>query len=299
MMAPPGAGSDRPLGLRLGYPFLAGFFHMRGMATLRLQPAVLVYQMAKVGSSTVVRSVRASRPRRWVFHVHTLTPSGIAAMEQFYRHAGVPSLPAAGHLLVSRYLRDQLVRGLAPGRWKVVTLVRDPIARNLSLIFQLGRRLVPDFEARCDTGRLDPIEILERFEHCYPAQVDCMRWFRDELDAVFGVNPFAQSFHRAAGFQVYRGPSVDVLLMRTEDLDRSAEGALRGFLGLGEFRWHRANVGVRKTNGRRYTGVLAGLRLPVEFVDRVYGNPLVQHFYSADELDRFRTRWCGRARVLA
>jgi hypothetical protein len=299
MMAPRGAATDRPLGLRLGYPFLAGSFHLRGMSALRRQPAVLVYQMAKVGSSTVVRSLRASRPRPRVFHVHTLTAAGVAAMERFYRHAGVPSLPAAGHLLVTRYLRAQLARGLAPGCWKVVTMVRDPIARNLSFIFQLGRRLIPDFEERCDAGRLDPVEIFERFAQRYPAQVDCLRWFRDELDAVFGVNPFAQPFDHAAGFQLYRGPTVGVLLIRTEDLDRCGALALRGFLGLGEFRRRRANLGVGKSNGRRYAELLARLRLPARYVDRVYDNALVQHFYTADELDRFRMRWCGPARVPA
>jgi hypothetical protein len=299
MNAPRGVAADRPLALRLGYPVLAGFFHLRGLSTLRRQPAVLVYQMAKVGSTSVVRALRGSRPRPRVFHVHTLTAGGVAAMEHFYRHAGVPALPAAGHLLVSRYLRVQLARGLAPGRWKVVTMVRDPIARNLSLIFQLGRRLIPDFEAHCDAGRLDPVEIVERFARRYPAQVDCLRWFQDELATVFGVNPFAHSFDHAAGFQAYRGPTVDVLLIRTEDLDRCGEVALRGFLGLGGFRRRRANVGLHRSNGRRYAELLARLRLPADYVDRVYDDARVRHFYTADELNRFRTRWCGRARVPA
>lgn len=292
MIAPPTAALDRPLGFRLSYPLLAGFLGLRGLANVRVQPAVLVYQMAKVGSHSVVRSLRASAPWQPVFHLHTLTADGIATMEQFYRHLRVPSLLAAGHLLVSRYLRDQLRQGVRAGRWKVVTMVRDPIARNLSLLFQLGERLIPDFAERCDDGRLDPIAIFDQYAPVFPAQVDCLQWFRNELAAVFGVNPYERPFPREAGYEVYRGPLADVLLIRTEDLTRSGAAALQDFLGLETFHWRDANVGARKTHGRRYTELLARLRLPAAYVDRVYDSAEVRHFYTEDELDRFRVRWC-------
>lgn len=297
--APGHTAPAEPLGLRLGYPVLAGLFRARGLGSLRSQRAVLVYQMAKVGSYSVVRSLRASRPRPRVFHVHTLTPSGIAAMERFYRRARAPSLPAAGHLLVSRYLREQLLRGVLPGRWKVVTLVRDPIARNISLIFQLGRRLIPDFAARCRAGRLDPVQLFGEFEAAFPEQIDCLRWFRDELFMTFGVDPFAQPFDRTAGYQVYRGPIADVLLLRTEDLDRCGASALQSFLGVDVIRWRRSNVRAHKAYGTRYTGFLGRLALPLAYVDRVYSAPEVRQFYAPDELDRFRERWCGAVGAVA
>lgn len=283
----------RRTALGLAYPVLAGVFRARGWYSLRTQRAVLVYQMAKVGSQTVLRSIRASRPRRPVFHVHTLTDLGMAAMEGFYRWSRAPSLLWARHLLVSRYLNQQIRRGLTPGRWKIVTLVRDPVARNLSLLFQLGRRLLPDFEAQCDTGRLDPIAVFERFEADFPGQVNCMRWFRDELCPVFGVDPFAAPFDRLAGYHVYPGPFADVLLLRTEDLDRTGEAALRSFLGLEQCRWKQANIGGRKPNGIRYARLLDHLELPAAFVDRYYDTPEVRHFYSPQELNALRVRWCG------
>lgn len=284
----------RPTTLGLAYRVLAGVFRARGWESLRRQPAVLVFQMAKVGSQTVVRSIRASGPRQPVFHVHTLTDQGMAAMEGFYRWSRVPSLLWAGHLLVGRYLSRQIRRGVTPGRWKIVTLVRDPVARNLSLLFQLGHRLLPDFEEQCDAGRLDPITVFERFEADFPGQVDCMRWFRDELYPVFGVDPFAEPFDREAGHHVYRGPFADVLLIRTEDLDRGGAAALRSFLGLEQLRWKRANIGGRKANGARYARLLDRLRLPAAFVDRYYDTPEVRHFYSPEELNLLRTRWCGQ-----
>lgn len=286
-------GRVRPSVFDVAHPLAAGLFRARGWTSLRTEPAVLVYQMAKVGSQTVVRSIRAARPGLPAFHVHTLTDDGIAAMQAFYRSSGWASLLWAGHLLVSRCLQQQLRQGVMPGRWKVVTLVRDPVARNISLLFQLGRRLLPDFDERCDAGRLDPVAILEQFAADFPRQVACMRWFRDELHPVFGVDPFATPFDREAGYHRYRGSFADVLLLRTEDLDRTGAAALRSFLGLQQLRWKRANVGTEKANGLRYARLLDRLQLPQAFVDRYYDTPEVRHFYSLDELDRLRSRWCG------
>lgn len=283
----------RSTALRLGYPVLSGFFRARGWESLRTQPAVLVYQMAKVGSQTVVRSIRGSQPGQPVFHVHTLTADGMAAMDAFYRWSRVPALPVGGHLLVSRFLEEQIRRGVTPGRWKVITLVRDPVARNISLLFQLGRRLLPDFRARCDTGRLDLVSLIEECRTAFPSQVDCMRWFRSELYRVFGVDVYGSPFDRERGCQVYPGRTVDVLLIKTEHLDRCGAGALRSFLGLESLRWQPTNIRAHKTNGGRYVRLLQNIELPTEFVDRCYDSSEVRHFYTDAELAGFRSRWCG------
>ncbi len=287
--------NSRPRSLRVAYPVLAAAFKACGWGALRQRSAILVYQMAKVGSQTIVRSLRASHPQAPVFHLHTLTAEGIDEMERFYRWTGVPALPGAGHLLVSRYLRAQLALGVTPGRWKVITLVRDPIARNLSLLFQLGRRLIPDFKRRCATGQLDPMQVYDRFGEEFPGQIDCMRWFPDELQRVFGIDVFAAPFDRETGFQVYRGNVADVLLLRTEDIDRAGATALREFLELPDLQWRQANIRATKTLGAQYARILRRVAFPRDFVDRSYDSPAVRHFYSRSELDRFRTRWCDGA----
>jgi len=282
----------RPPALAGAYPVLRTILRAKGWSSLNTMPATLVFQMAKVGSKSVVRSIRSARPGQPVFHVHTLTSRGIAAMEMFYRWSRVPSLPGAGHLLVSRFLKEQLQLGVAPGRWKIITLVRDPVARNISLLFQLGRRLLPDIKQRCDEGRLDPIAVFAQFEAAFPDQVDCMRWFRNELQPVFGIDLFSTPFDIDAGYQVYHGPFADVLLIKTEFLNRCGEAALGSFLGLEDLRLKRANVGATKPLGTRYKRLLDKLVLPRAFVDRYYDSPEVRHFYSPEELDRARSRWC-------
>jgi hypothetical protein len=287
------SGPEVPTGLQLAWPMACMWYRWRRLGDLRSRPVVLVYQMAKVGSTTVVRSLRRSHPQLQVFHVHTLTSDGIEALGQFYRSCRVPSLPWAAHLLTSGHLAEQLDRGVAPGCWRVVTLVRDPVARNVSLLFQIGARCIPGFRQLCDAKRLDVLALLHRFEDLYPRQFSCMSWFDDELRRVFDVDLFAVPFSRDKGWQIYAGPVADALLIRTDRLSETGDEALGQFLGLSTVAWRQSNIGARKANGRRYDDLLRRLVLPESYVDRIYASPGVQHFFTAAELARMKVRWCG------
>src|SRR5690606_4448859 len=84
---------------------------------------VLVYQMGKVGSSSVVNALEdlGEEP---VLHCHTLTRRGVAHAVQRQRRSVSPGLPE--HLLVSRQLQGRIGRLRRPLR--IVTLTREPFA---------------------------------------------------------------------------------------------------------------------------------------------------------------------------
>ena len=95
---------------------------------------IIIYQMGKVGSSTILRSLRALDIDTPIFHTHTLTVEGRAHGEAIFGHKPQSYFPRSKHLLESEYLCKEIERSLKRkiGKWKVVTLVRDPIARNIS-----------------------------------------------------------------------------------------------------------------------------------------------------------------------
>jgi len=290
--------ADRPgpltrAALNAAYPVLAALFTTRGRIAQPSHQPIVVYHMDGVGSTHVTRSIRASRSGCPVYDVQTLTAGGIATMDAFYRSSGLPCLASGAHLLTSRYLAEQLERGVPTGRWKVISLVRDPVARSLSHLFQLCHRHIADFEARCDTRRLDPISVFDQIQTAFPHGVQWMRWFNEELRSVMGVDVFGVPFDRKAGHQVYSGRFADVLVIKTEQLGQSGEATLRSFLGLKQFRWKRPDKRIRGKVGERYAHFIGRLRLPASFVDHLYDYPELRHFYTAEELDGFRSRWCG------
>src|SRR4051794_39437103 len=93
---------------------------------------IIVYQMAKVGSSAVAAGL--GRARLPTFHVHRMDAGHLRRMREERRALGWSVPPVAPHDRLGLRLRqDLLERG---GRAVIVTLVRDPIARNVSSYFE-------------------------------------------------------------------------------------------------------------------------------------------------------------------
>jgi len=103
--------------------------HMVGLI-ISLSHAAM-YQMGKVGSTTVTEALRASIDPRRVLQVHFLSDR-LSSMVRTHRRAGVRPLPY--HLYLGRATREILRRR---SQWPclVVSMVRDPIARMVSDLF--------------------------------------------------------------------------------------------------------------------------------------------------------------------
>ena len=268
-------------------------FYVR-LDELRGRAAVVVYQMGKVGSSTVVASLRAHDPHMQIHHVHTLTRKGIADAQAVYdaihRTTGQSVAARAHHLLSSRYLRARMRRPLHGQKWKVITLVREPIGRNVSSFFQVIDHPLPNFMARYQAGELDIAAVcrvfLKEFDH---GQV--LRWFDEELQRALGINVFATPFPKEQGYQIYRGATCDLLLLKLEQLDTCAADAFGEFLGIRDFKLVKTNVAAEKEYAGAYRALQDALQLPAEYVDTLYGSQYMQHFYTPGEIAAFTAKW--------
>lgn len=255
---------------------------------------VLVYQMAKVGSTTVQATLASlDPPRRPCIKVHFLSPEGVRRERALDRRVGGPAYwsyyGAIGVTLGAR------LRRVAGGvQLPVISLVRDPIAREVSGLFQS-----PDFaevSLRDAAGRFDVDRVLAHLERHFLGEDPCAgaeRWFDEELRRVFGVDVFAEPFPRDRGYAVLRNRAARVLLLRTEGLDRTLGPALAEFLDLPkEPAVVPSNLREQTPEAADYAEVLARLRLPRPVVDRIYARRLARHFYAPETLEGFARRWC-------
>ena len=252
---------------------------------------VLVYTVGKVASTTVVASL-AQAGIRPVYHVHVLTPSTIAGVRDVYRRAWSQLAPG-WHLWESLYLRRQLDR--SPGTcWRVVTLVRDPVARNLSSFFQVGEsEYGVDFSslARAPRGEALAARLLDEFLHRFRGHDAPDTFFDEELLPVFGIDVYAAPFPVEQAYHVYAGPRADALVLRVEDLDRCFSTAVAQFLGVPDIPLARVNASEDKDYGELYAWFRRAVTLPDEYLDRVYSSRYARHFYSDEEIRRMRARW--------
>ena len=108
---------------------------------------------------------------------------------------------------------------------------------------------------------------------------------------MFGVDILAAEFEFARGYRRYRSNRAEVLLIRLEDLNRVAQKALSGFLGLEHVQVKRENDASENVYSDIYRTFREILSLPADYLDSVYSSAYSRHVYSEEELGRFRSRW--------
>ena len=263
---------------------------------------IIVHQMGKVGSKTVEVSLSKTFETLGlvipIYHTHALNEFEIgrqlAAQEKKQRNPE-SRLTALAHGERIRKLIDE-----NPAQhWNVITLVRDPIARNIAAFFHNLTEYIPDWHERYSIDALDAHEVQEVFLEVAPAYDRAALWFDIQMSAIpaFGIDVYATPFPHDIGYKIYPGSArASLLLIRLENLTECATKAMQEFLGLENFTLYNTNVADVKNYADLYRK-FKDLPLPSGYVEKIYQTQLTRHFYSEVELDMFKRKWTKNART--
>lgn len=267
----------------------------------RGKPLLLVHTMGKVGSTTIAASLKARGLRRTMtmYQPHFLSDEGIAFAEALaVSRAGswrnLAKKGRAGYLR-NRLLNKELCRLRATGgRVRVITVVRDPLATNVSGLFHNYRWWPAELKGRCESPTDDCLTavqayFLDHYTHDVPDT-----WFDMEVKSLYGVNVFAEPFDATRGYAIYRNDFADVLVLKLERMNACAADAMRDFLGLENFRLEESNVADDKDYAALYSAFRRQASLPESYLDRMYSSRVARHFYSPEEIAAFRQKWRPR-----
>jgi hypothetical protein len=258
---------------RAGYQFAKRrYFASKGR---RRGTPIVVFAMAKSGTTAVAAGLRAAGHEP-VFQVHDLDAAFLADEERQYHWSGRPWRNWDARIALARPPTSA-----AP--WRVVSLVREPIAQKASAFFQPGAR----------RGYLNDGATVESLLEQFGDRLEQLplAWFETHLQPTLDIDVYGTEFDPERGYQIIATPKVKLLLLRCEGIGVAPE-ALAELLDLdGPVDIPRKNVGAEKDYGELYDGFVAALRPPEEVIDRAYTSRLVQHFYSAAEIARFREFW--------
>ena len=267
--------SVRQISARI-YKALAEHYRLRWSR----KPVVLIYQMGKVGSMALYHALEKHSQLN-LFHVHRLNLDNIAQIAQSYRKNG--QLPPPGDSMGIR-LHHAFVQSNRP--LKVITMVREPIARCISAFFENSLQMIgSNLSEPQDTALL-----IQRFLDCYPHQTP-LQWFDVELAATLGVNVYDFPFPHEKGFARFSVGRSDVLVLKSELPNESKAEALKDFLGIQEIVLARKNVGKNKDYALNYRAFLERARLGKDYVEMMTSARYTRHFYSAEEIQGMRQRW--------
>jgi len=245
-----------------------------------MQQPVVVYQMGKVGSTSMAEALTAvGLP---VFQVHTLNATLLARIVKRHQDQGL-RLP--GHIRESLKIKEEFLDKGRP--IKVITAVRDPIARNISAYFQMLNSFRP-LKLEFEENELQAMmtEFLKKYRHDLP-----LTWFDIEIKEVLGVDVYNHPFPKNDGVQRIQENGQDILLFKAETTDSIKVAAIKEFLQISQLSLGLKNVGEEKAYTHYYKPFRDRIQLPAAYLDKMYESSLARHFYTPEEILKFRQRW--------
>ena len=223
-------------------------------------PPILVYQMGKVGSESITASIKNSVPNVCV-HTHTFGDT-----------------PLAREILFTHALQNQPL--------SVISLVREPIGRNISAFLQNFER---ETGVAYDDSDLSIDALISTFLYKYPHDIP-LRWFQRNIGQWLNIDVYSHPFPDD-GIQFIEHGNTRLLVMRLTVPDEQKEDAIAELLGLDTFTITRSNVGAEKPYAEAYSAFRDAFSAPEWMIRRLYDSTYFNHFYGDEEKARLIQKW--------
>jgi hypothetical protein len=279
---------------------------------LNWRDPILIYQMGKVGSSSIRNSLfRCEDPRTQLvlmsheyFPVRCRDPARIEIEPEY-----LPMLAREiahdrrvyeqfslrkrmGWRFREKFYAERIYKTWVRSRHqlRVITLVREPVANNISMFFQimdqyLSKNVEP---SNCSVEELIDL-FINNYMHSRP-----LTWLDAEIKTNFGIDVYQTPFPVDQGYSVISQGRTSVLVLRCELSDQAKAAAIADFLGIEHFEIIRSNVSGAKSYAEQYAEFKRRITIPPALLDQMYNSKFARHFYSEGEREQFRAQWSAK-----
>ena len=256
-----------------------------------VDPILVVHQMGRAGSMTTVNTLREAGIAGPVYHTHWLNPASLA--ERLDWLEGVPEKRQPLNVRVARRIADDLRQGGAARRsWKLVSIFREPVGRNVSTFFLAIDRFFDDFFGRYERGEISLDQVQDTFLKAF-RQDRVLEWFDKEVGEVFGIDVYGRDFPHDAGYQIFREGNVELLLIKLERLNDCFQTAFEAFLGTRIPKLAMTHVTEKDPTYSMYREFLQQVVMPADYLEQMYASRFARHFYRPEEIQGFIRKWSG------
>lgn len=245
-----------------------------------VQP-VLVFTMAKVGSSSVYQSIKkqANMP---CFHIHSLSTSEVEDGVAICRENGIYPGSRSPVFALHKHVFEQ------QKTYKTISLFRDPIGRNLSAFFD-AFELYMGVSATNFKGSLQDIEAVfyKKLDHSY-----CKDWFDVQCNQGTGINVYEYTFPKEKGHTVISGDATKMLLLNSALNDEIKASLIGNFCGIDAFKLKNTNVTENKKEAGLYFEFKSYVKFPKTYLESQLESKYARHFFSDEEIASLYRKWC-------
>lgn len=276
-------------------------FDLKLSMAVNSEVPLLVYQPGKVGSSSILSSIQRTYPLAVQPHRFNFDDTFWFESTFWPDYKGHPLFDSFKSGYKDIYL-EYMTKLKEKKKIKIITMVREPLIRDLSAYFQFIRQQYNTvIEAPClfEGGEISLLkDSVKYFEYIYDNFYDHSNWFfnefgwyQEEFENNFGVNIFEYPFDQEAGYAIIRKDNLEILVLKTECLN-SLEHVIGNFLNIPSFKLVKSNDSAKKIYRFLYEDCKKNVLFPKKYVDFYYkNNAFMNHFYSETEQQQFLEKW--------
>ncbi len=259
----------------------------------REKEVVLLYQMGKVGSMSILKSLHDIDVE--VLHTHTFFGNFPVQIFSKYKEKKLflgGFLYETGARLYKNIRLKLLLGKNGEKRLKIITILREPISRNISLYFQdfqipLAHHYINDLPKHRTISEKNSIDVFiadyfENFNHFHG-----INWFDDEFKRVLGIDVFDYDFDKVKGYGIIERDNIDILILQMEKINQ-LENVIGQFVGNDNFRLANENTSHQKWYAPVYRDFKRKIKFDQKYVDDMYNSKFMRHFYSDDDIESFK-----------
>ena len=260
---------------------------------------IIIFQPGKVGSNTLKATLKAY---------------------------GKPVVSCHGILFSSEYdgsleLKRAYIQALKSKKnIKMITLVREPISKDIGHFFQkidfaendVGWLIKGIMEKNFQTSFLNYLSMITPFDFTekqnkvkFNEQMIChidyigkksdkgalLGWYEEELLHNLDIDILDSDFDIDHGYGIMKCGNIELLILKLEKLNQLAD-VIGNFVGIEQLKLISVNQAINKSYKYAYKQFYEAIWLPKEYVDFYYQeNEYLNHFYSDKERDEFYRKW--------
>ena len=244
------------------------------------QAPILVFTMAKVGSLSVYQSLK-----KWgaapVFHIHTLNETEIATSVQRCFDMGVyPDSRSPVSLLNKGVIHTERP-------YKVISLFRNPIERNISAFFDA-------FEVHMGMPANAYQGDLAHLEEVFYSKVNqryAIDWYAQHFNTGIGIDVYQTPFDIDQKHMILKDDRVEVLLMDSRLVDSKKETLIADFCDIKTFKLKNVNVTSQLKHAGLYQAFKSHIRFRESYLKEQLNSRYFNHFFSTEDKQELVKNW--------
>lgn len=255
-------------------------------------PMLIVHQMGRAASMSTVNTLREAGITYPVYHTHWLNPASLTKRLEWLK--GLPAKQHPLNVCVGHRIAEEIQNvGIGQRQWKLVSIFREPVGRNISTFFLTIENFFEDFFRRYECGEISLEQVLETFLREYRHEMP-LQWFDKEVGEVFGIDVYEPAFPMEKGYQIIKNGNVEILLIKMERLNDCFQEAFENFLGTRIPNLALTHITEKDPSYYMYKEFLGKVTIPAEYLEQMYGSRFAKHFYRPEEIQDLMDKWSRR-----